>query len=155
LKYHQIMKLISIFGKNIIKIIIIFSLIINIASGIENKYTIILKNYFKSSQYQEQLGNYKVTYDIKLNKKEKSGIKHSLKRSILIYKDLISLQDLEACTFYPSCSEYAFILLNNSSLPKAIFGTGDRILRCYNMNNIYYNQNSEGKNIDFPSFENK
>ena len=45
---------------------------------------------------------------------------------------------MDVCTFHPSCSEYAFLCLKHQSFPEAILNTGDRLMRCYSGNRIYY-----------------
>lgn len=112
---------------------------------------ILNSHVFDHSSYKKQFSNKKITADIS-SKGEKAGFAAQLfMQGVWVYKDIISPQDMDVCTFYPSCSEYAFISLRSKSFPEAILDTGDRILRCYGGNHAFYKQDfKRKKSIDFP-----
>lgn len=112
---------------------------------------ILNRHIFDHSSYKKKFSNKKITSDIS-SKGEKAGFAAQLfMQGVWVYKDIISPQDMDVCTFYPSCSEYAFISLRSKSFPEAIVDTGDRILRCYGGNHAFYKQDfKRQKNIDFP-----
>jgi hypothetical protein len=51
--------------------------------------------------------------------------------SFLLYKEFISSQDVEACVFYPSCSEYTIQAVENRGVIIGMLDGFDRILRCH------------------------
>ena len=104
---------------------------------------ILNEHYFQHESYQQRFANKKITSDIS-STGEKAGFTARLfMRGVWVYKDIISPQDMDVCTFHPSCSEYAFMTLKMHSFPEAVLDTGDRILRCYGGNHMYYEQNFE------------
>ena len=107
--------------------------------------------YFETDTYQNKFANRKITSDIS-STGDKAGLTaRLLMKSVWIYKDYISPQDLDVCTFYPSCSEYAFLALKSESFPEAVLDAGDRLMRCYDGNHIYYDVDLKyNKSIDFP-----
>jgi len=53
-----------------------------------------------------------------------------VKGLIKIYQKFISKYTPASCRYYPTCSEYALIHLDNNTLFKAIYFTIARILKC-------------------------
>ena len=49
---------------------------------------------------------------------------------IFIYQKFISVLSFGSCRFYPTCSQYAKISIKHNKLPKAIFYSLKRILKC-------------------------
>lgn len=48
----------------------------------------------------------------------------------LAYKNFISSQDLQRCTFHPSCSEYGMIAVKQLGAVRGMLSTFDRLTRC-------------------------
>jgi uncharacterized protein len=63
-------------------------------------------------------------------KNAETEIKISLSASFIIYKKFISSQDIDACRFNPSCSEYLMEAVEKKGLPGMLDGF-DRLLRCH------------------------
>lgn len=72
-------------------------------------------------------------------------------RSFIFYKKFISSQDIDACVFVPSCSEYALQAIHKHGKLKGGIMTFDRLLRCNGSNNKPYelDKNTQ-KFIDYP-----
>ena len=51
--------------------------------------------------------------------------------SFLFYKEFVSSQDVEACVFHPSCSEYTAQAVQNRGAFAGILDGFDRLLRCH------------------------
>jgi uncharacterized protein len=47
------------------------------------------------------------------------------------YKEFISSQDVDACVFYPSCSNYTIEAIENRGLVVGLLSGFDRLLRCH------------------------
>lgn len=104
----------------------------------QNDARLIQDHYFNSVHYEKKFANRKIT--TKLEKKEDKTpfVANLFMEAVYVYKDYISPQDMDVCTFHPSCSEYAFLCLKHQSFPEAVLNTGDRLMRCYGSNYIYY-----------------
>ena len=103
---------------------------------------IIKQHYFNTPQYQRKFENRKVITELAHDKENTPFIANLFMEAVYLYKDYISPQDMDVCTFHPSCSEYAFLTLKYQSFPEAVLNTGDRLMRCYSSNYIYYPQDS-------------
>jgi putative component of membrane protein insertase Oxa1/YidC/SpoIIIJ protein YidD len=116
----------------------------------QNDVSIINDHYFKTDDYAKKFANRKIT--TKLEKDEDTPfIANLFMEAVYVYKDYISPQDMDVCTFHPSCSEYAFLCLKHQSFPEAILNTGDRLMRCYSANYIYYKRDDVTKlSEDYP-----
>ena len=99
---------------------------------------LIYEHYFNSETYQQKFKNRKITTDLEKSDEKTPWIANMLMEGVFLYKDIISPQDMDVCTFHPSCSEYAFLCLKHQSFPEAVLNSGDRLLRCYSGNFIYY-----------------
>ena len=64
---------------------------------------------------------------LKDNKNELSFIFSSL---FVVYKEVISSQDIDACVFTPSCSVYAIESIKRDGMLVGFFTAIDRITRC-------------------------
>ena len=95
-------------------------------------------HYFETQAYQKKFTNRKITTKLQKGDKKTSFVSAAFMEGIYVYKDYISPQDMDVCTFHPSCSEYAFLCLKHQSFPEAVLNTGDRLMRCYSGNRIYY-----------------
>ncbi len=56
----------------------------------------------------------------------------------LLYKETVSSQDGNRCTFYPSCSTYAVENIRQSGLLKGSAAAADRLTRCHHGNEADY-----------------
>jgi putative component of membrane protein insertase Oxa1/YidC/SpoIIIJ protein YidD len=99
---------------------------------------LISEHYFASTDYQKKFENRKITTKLEKDKEKTPWVANMLMEGVFLYKDIISPQDMDVCTFHPSCSEYAFLCLKHQSFPEAVLNSGDRLLRCYSGNFIYY-----------------
>jgi uncharacterized protein len=72
-----------------------------------------------------------------------------LSKAFLMYKKLISSQDLNACNFHPSCSEFAMISVREMGVFKGVLNSFDRLTRCHPGARSYYEINTKtGKLFD-------
>lgn len=101
---------------------------------------LISEHYFDSETYQQKFKNRKITSKLEKGDEQTPWIANMLMDGVFLYKDIISPQDMDVCTFHPSCSEYAFLCLKHQSFPEAVLNSGDRLLRCYSGNFIYYSK---------------
>lgn len=74
-----------------------------------------------------------------------------INRSFIFYKRFISSQDIDACVFIPSCSEYAIDVTKKHGKLVGGIMTFDRLLRCNGSANKQYEFDKKAKKfIDFP-----
>ena len=78
----------------------------------------------------------KKTY--KAAQKNASVEEYVLSNLFLFYKQYISSQDRNACTFTPSCSEYALQSIKKEGLILGMMSGFDRISRCNNLSREKY-----------------
>ncbi|MCK4531103.1 MAG: membrane protein insertion efficiency factor YidD [Candidatus Marinimicrobia bacterium] len=104
----------------------------------QNDAKLIQDHYFKSAQYEKKFANRKITTKLEKKDDKTPFVANLFMEAVYVYKDYISPQDMDVCTFHPSCSEYAFLCLKYQSFPEAVLNTGDRLMRCYGSNYIYY-----------------
>lgn len=73
----------------------------------------------------------KVNYSV-FAKKNKNEIESTFSTMFIIYKNLISSQDIDACVFQPSCSVYAIECIHHEkSKITAFLKISDRLMRCH------------------------
>lgn len=113
-------------------------LIIAVFVSAESDALLISDHFFTSPQYEKKFANRKITTKLEKGEGKTFFIASLVMEGIHVYKDYISPQDMDVCTFHPSCSEYAFLCLKHQSFPEAILNTGDRLMRCYSGNELYY-----------------
>ena len=56
----------------------------------------------------------------------------------LVYKNFVSSQDQNVCSFYPSCSEYGILSIRAHGLVHGGVATLDRLMRCNGLNSQKY-----------------
>jgi len=111
---------------------------------------VLRAHYFDGENYQRKFSNPKMTTTLEKGGKN-SFVSKIFMEAIYVYKDIISPQDLNVCSFHPSCSEYAFLCLKHQSFPEALLNAGDRLLRCYEANAEYYSRDSLYRlSFDYP-----
>jgi len=116
----------------------------------QNDAFMINDHYFNTDHYAKKFANRKITTKLEKNK-DTPFVANLFMEAVYVYKDYISPQDMDVCTFHPSCSEYAFLCLKHQSFPEAILNTGDRLMRCYSANYIYYEKDrSTNLSEDYP-----
>ena len=116
----------------------------------QNDVAIINDHYFNTDSYAKKFANRKITTKLEKDK-DTPFIANLFMEAVYVYKDYISPQDMDVCTFHPSCSEYAFLCLKHQSFPEAILNTGDRLMRCYSANYVYYRRDEvTGLSEDYP-----
>ncbi len=116
----------------------------------QNDINIINDHYFNTDSYAKKFANRKITTTLEKDK-DTPFVANLFMEAVYVYKDYISPQDMDVCTFHPSCSEYAFLCMKHQSFPEAILNTGDRLMRCYSANYIYYKRDEVTKlSEDYP-----
>jgi putative component of membrane protein insertase Oxa1/YidC/SpoIIIJ protein YidD len=73
-----------------------------------------------------------------------------LSKMFLFYKKNISSQDLNACNFHPSCSEYAMISVREMGPVAGVLNGFDRLTRCHPWAKKYYSPDLEKKKLSDP-----
>ncbi len=137
---------------NILSKQLLISLILILSGSLwaQNDVEVINDHYFNTDIYTKKFANRKITTKLEKDK-DAPFIANLFMEAVYIYKDYISPQDMDVCTFHPSCSEYAFLCLKHQSFPEAILNTGDRLMRCYSANYIYYKRDEvTGLSEDYP-----
>jgi putative component of membrane protein insertase Oxa1/YidC/SpoIIIJ protein YidD len=67
------------------------------------------------------------------------------------YKNYLSSQDINACTFEPSCSSYGLLAIQKKGMVMGMMKTFDRLARCHGLARELYEINpSNGLQIDLP-----
>ena len=116
----------------------------------QNDAKIINDHFFNTLEYNKKFENRKITTKLEKDKNT-PFVANLFMEAVYVYKDIISPQDMDVCTFHPSCSEYAFLCMKHQSFPEAVLNTGDRLMRCYSANYIYYMRDDvTGLSEDYP-----
>ena len=63
----------------------------------------------------------------------------------LFYKNFISSQDGNRCSFHPSCSEFAVQIIRKKGWLIGVMGTFDRLMRCNSLSPEWYEIDYERK----------
>lgn len=100
-----------------------------------------------SSVFQPE--NTKKTYSFAQNAHENEYVL-LLSKTFLMYKKLISSQDLNACNFHPSCSEFAMISVREMGVFKGVLNGFDRLTRCHPGARTYYEINTKTGKLSDP-----
>lgn len=66
------------------------------------------------------------------------------------YRRIISPQDIQKCSFYPSCSHYSQMTFSHNGFFYGFADTFDRLLRCSGISKPGYLQGNNGLLIDYP-----
>jgi len=82
-------------------------------------------------------------YYISLAQNSKGVFAKSASLLFLFYKNFISSQDMASCSFYPSCSEYALIVVRKQNLFIGTMNFFDRLTRCHTLTPQHYHINTE------------
>jgi uncharacterized protein len=93
--------------------------------------------------------NTQKTYSFAQNARENEYV-FLLSKAFLMYKKLISSQDLNACNFHPSCSEFAMISVREMGLLKGVLNGFDRLTRCHPGAHTYYEMNTKTGKLSDP-----
>ena len=80
------------------------------------------KNLFAGESEKHSWGN-----ELKDNKNE---LTFMFSAAFVLYKEVISSQDLDACVFSPSCSVYAIESIKQEGVIPGLFSALDRLTRC-------------------------
>lgn len=125
-------------------------LLLVVALSAQDDAILINQHFFKTDTYQDQFKNRKIT--TRLEKDDDTPFVANLfMEAVYVYKDYISPQDMDVCTFHPSCSEYAFLCMKHQPFLEAVLNTGDRLMRCYGSNYMYYERDEvTGLREDYP-----
>jgi len=111
----------------ILKTVLISFIMIYDSVGQEPGDTTALKNIFKSEAVR-------IDHSKHLSGAE-SDIKIIISFTYMIYKDLISSQDIDVCVFEPSCSDYTMTAIEKEGLIRGTLDGLDRLMRCHPMVN--------------------
>lgn len=112
--------------KNILVILLVFFSIF----GAVNQSSAQLSMYIHrtDSLFQPSV---KTNYSV-FAKGSKNEIESTFSTLFILYKNLISSQDIDACVFYPSCSVYAIECIHHErSKVVALLKISDRLMRCH------------------------
>jgi uncharacterized protein len=93
----------------------------------------LLKSEVAHSQvdlYRNVLPNGNLKQKFEQAKNNKNEIQMAFSGLFLAYKSFFSSQDLAACTFTPSCSEYGIAVVKKHGVIKGGVMTMDRLTRC-------------------------
>jgi uncharacterized protein len=82
------------------------------------KFEDLFKEKSHKNQWSDQLKN---------NKNELTFI---FSATFVLYKEVISSQDIDACVFTPSCSVYAIESIKRKGIVNGFFSAIDRLTRC-------------------------
>jgi len=81
-----------------------------------------------------------------LRKSHHNEVQFLMNHSFMLYKSLISSQDISSCNFSPSCSEYALQAVNKQGMITGLINFIDRFSRCNGLNSENYSFTGE-KNL--------
>ncbi|MCQ2974714.1 MAG: membrane protein insertion efficiency factor YidD [Bacteroidales bacterium] len=84
------------------------------------------------SKYKDLLKPKKTVY---LDKNSKKSFYTNM---FVFYKKVFSKQDINKCSFYPSCSKYCIMSITENGFFYGFFDTIDRLSRCNGINKNYY-----------------
>lgn len=76
-----------------------------------------------------------------------SEYKLALNGAFFFYKEFLSSQDGDNCSFTPSCSEYAVIAIKEKGILKGSVMFFDRYTRCNSLSKEYYKKDYEKKRL--------
>ena len=132
------------------KILIVTAVLIVTLLFAQNDASLINDHFFDTPEYNKKFENRKIT--TRLEKDDDTPfIANLFMEAVYVYKDYISPQDMDVCTFHPSCSEYAFLCMKHQPFLEAVLNTGDRLMRCYSSNYSYYDRDDiTGLREDYP-----
>lgn len=100
--------------------------------------TIVEMSYLKSDQSSTRS---KKSY-LATTKDNRNEIEFVLSGLLRFYKNFISSQDGNSCTFSPSCSEYALMAVKQVGLIEGGAATFDRITRCNGLSPDKYHRSA-------------
>ena len=102
---------------------IILLLIISLAGQAQNSRDLKkFENLFAEKSHSHNWGG-----QLKNNKNELTFI---FSVTFVIYKEIFSSQDIDACVFTPSCSVYAIESIKRKGVVAGFFNAVDRLTRC-------------------------
>lgn len=55
-----------------------------------------------------------------------------------LYKQFVSSQDAQQCSFHPSCANYALLAVNKYGVLKGMLAGFDRLTRCHGRDHLHY-----------------
>jgi len=93
-------------------------------SGQEVSDTSLLRNMFHKKTEKENFSSHL--------KQSESEIKIIISAGFIIYKEFFSSQDVDACIFSPSCSEYTMEAVEKKGIAGLLDGL-DRLMRCHSL----------------------
>jgi uncharacterized protein len=77
--------------------------------------------------FKEKSHKHKWSDQLKDNKNELTFI---FSATFVLYKEVVSSQDIDACVFTPSCSVYAIESIKRKGIVNGFFSAIDRLTRC-------------------------
>lgn len=66
-------------------------------------------------------------------KSSRTEIQYFFSGLFIVYKNFISSQDGQSCSFTPSCSEYGMLSVKKKGLIKGVPAIFDRLMRCHGL----------------------
>jgi len=76
-------------------------------------------------------------------KKSGNELEYIFASMFWFYKEFISSQDINACVFYPTCSEYAIQSIQKHGIFLGILSAFDRLSRCHPLGKKHYKIHTE------------
>ncbi|MCL4145232.1 UNVERIFIED_CONTAM: hypothetical protein GTU68_054567 [Idotea baltica] len=92
----------------------------------------------KASLYKNILDDGNLKKDYWQAQNNENEIQTAFSGLFLFYKSFVSSQDLTACTFTPSCSEYGILAIKGHGMVKGGLMTIDRLTRCNGLSPTNY-----------------
>ena len=75
-----------------------------------------------------------------LTRNNENGIKVLFSGLFLVYKEFVSSQDGQSCSFTPSCSEYALQSIRKKGIFLGLMNAFDRLSRCNGLSPEHYDR---------------
>jgi putative component of membrane protein insertase Oxa1/YidC/SpoIIIJ protein YidD len=78
-------------------------------------------------------------------KNNRNEVQYVFSGLFLFYKTFFSSQDLNVCTFTPSCSEYGILSIKKNGIVMGGIKTMDRLTRCNGLSPMKYEIDTKAK----------
>lgn len=104
--------------------------IISVSYGETELYVKTIYSNIKLDQFTPESAKNSVTIPYKSYPKCEEDSKNIYNGLFAFYKRVISPQDIQKCSFYPSCSQYSKITFSQNGFFYGFADTFDRLLRC-------------------------
>lgn len=113
----------------------------------------VLQLYSGTDIFRKQINTEKEFYSFRKFAFDSEGeIPILISGAFLLYKKILSAQDVDACVFTPTCSVYMMETIRKNGIIKGLLDGTDRLLRCHGFagHNHYHVCKTTGKLYDAP-----